>query len=224
MTSLVSSCPAGMAGVAERPKVTVCVVPATAVAPLDWAATVTAPTARAVVLRRLDSRMRSPAPEVLLWTTIRMVCEVKVWPPLTMAGPQVAERGRSVRLHCWLALFLQVHWMIAWSSAVEPSETSRHRPLRAETIAEPLKVQLWLPAPVQGHWMIAAPALVEPFWTSMHLPLLMLTSEKVPPPWSTASHSWPGPPEAVFCTMVAPLAGESPSTAAFLPLFAAVSA
>src|SRR4051794_21940254 len=222
MTSLVSSCPAGMVGVADRPKVTVCVVPAAAVAPLDWTATVTAPTDRAVVLGRLDSRMRSPAPEVLLWTTIRMVCALKVWPPLTMLGPQVAERGRSVRLHCWLVVFLQVHWMVAWSSAVEPPETSRHRPLRAETIAEPLEVQLWLLAPVQGHWMIAVPGSKEPLWTSMHLPLLMLTSEKVPSLWSTASHNWPGPPAAVFCTTAVPLARESDSTAAFLPLLAAV--
>jgi hypothetical protein len=75
------------------PNVTTWRDPATAVAWSACTARSTAPTESGVVLRRLDSLIRTAEPPMVVCTTMRRVSFEKSGPPMVMLGPHVAVRG-----------------------------------------------------------------------------------------------------------------------------------
>src|SRR5882672_5171176 len=93
MGSLTISAPAGMVTVLAWEKVTSRRVPATAVARSACAAMSAAPIESGVVLRWLDSLMRTDFPPTEVCTTIRIVWFAKLGPPIVMLGPHAAVLG-----------------------------------------------------------------------------------------------------------------------------------
>src|SRR5882757_9276451 len=113
--SLTSSAPAAMVTDFWWEKVTVRCDPATAVAWSACAAMLTAPTASGMVLRRLDTWMRSDVPATVECATIRMVWSLKFGPPMVMLGDHADTR--------WvLVAWALVAWALAaWAVADWPA-------------------------------------------------------------------------------------------------------